>query len=235
MKRNEIIDSLISDSSGGTRSSSDMLTPKYVSKNLDAARAEAIERRWMKFKAINPLCYQKFYLALDTNLQVQPNNTLTSNNYVLFKLPPVIQLGANDGLRYLGASNCIDNWRRIRSREEMSVVMKHPYTKVSNHPDDIYYLYDGTLCQIQVYNNLDIQEGLCEAIFQNPTEIPFYNQNLDDYPVDIELVDFMRNILYERFAITKSQNPASIEYEQPDAKPSAPPKNVKLNQPPSVE
>ena len=231
MKRAQIIDSIMSDVGGGTRSSSDMLTPKYVSKNLDAARAEAIERRWLKYKSINPLCYQKFYLALDVNLQIQPNQTLPPNPFILFKLPPVIQLGANDGLRYLGALNCIDNWRRIRSREEFSVVMKNPYTKISNHPDEIYYLYDGVKCQIQVFNNMDVQEGLAECIFQSPTEIPFYNQEYEDYPVDIELVDFMRNILYERFAITKASPKESLPYEQPESQISMPPKNLKIAPP----
>ncbi|MHB8410245.1 MAG: hypothetical protein ACYDHY_19610 [Acidiferrobacterales bacterium] len=216
MKKAQIIDSLISDAGGGTRSASDMLTPKYVAKNLDAARAEAIEKRWLKFNVINPLCYQKFYMTLDSNLQVQPNTTLNNFPYNIFRLPSVIQLGENDGIRYLGALNCIDNWRRIRSREEMSVVLKHPYTKISNHPDDIYYLYDGNKGQVQVYNT-NIQEGLCEGIFQNPTEIPTFNVDYDDYPIDIEMVDLIRNILFQRFMMTKEMPKESLPYEQPNA------------------
>jgi hypothetical protein len=228
VKKSEIVDALRKDVSGGTATYASVLTPAYISKNLDSARAYAIEKRFNSYGTINPLCYQDFYLQYDANLQKTYPGADTS--FIVFKLPPVINIGHEDGIRYLGALNCVDNWRRVLTMAELSAVMGHSYTKVCNHPDELYYYFDGNTGLIRVYNGKP-QEGLAQLIMQSPSESPFYNEDSDSYPCDIGLLGFIRDILYERLAVAKSAPPESLPYEQPTGQVNPLPKNLRTPPP----
>lgn len=227
MRKNEIVDALRRDVSGGTTTVGDVLTPAYLNKNLDEMRAVSISRVYQKFGylSINPICYQRFYLQYDATLQI------SGANYITYKLPPVIQLGIENGIRYLGGLNCDRNWRQIRSRQELATVQSNHYTSLHNHPDDIYYLFDGNRNIVQIFNASNNTEGLAECIFQSPSENPFYNEDLDDYPASKQEVGMIRDLLYERLAITRASEKESLPYNQPTGEVSQPPRNLRLQQP----
>jgi hypothetical protein len=222
MKLSDIVDSIQRNVSGGKTTQGDILDPKYIKKNIDTFRAEIIARNFKRNGMINPVCYQKYYLTYNKDLQV------SSYNNLLFPCPPVIQLGPEDGFRFVGSIDCSQQWIRVINRGQLSNLNANEFTRISN-TDDIYYLYDGPRRLFEVYNDADVRTGLVEAIFANPLEVPTYNEWNDDYPLNIDDIAELQDLLYKnRFGITKATKP-DLEFNQPQGTVAAPPRQEKLN------
>jgi hypothetical protein len=235
MKKSEIIDALRRDSSGGDSTSQDWFTASYLGKILDEIRATAINmifRKTGSINSINDSCSQNYYLPYDPTLQASPQSGVTLD-YVIYRFPSVIQMGDEDGIRYFGSNlfNCIQNFERIRSVEEFANMQQNWYTKVCNNPNTIYYMLDSFRHYILVWNGQDLRDNLfAKAIFQSPSDALLYNEELDDYPADPALVEYMRDVLIQKFSEIKAQKSGALDYEQPNTTPNTLPRQLKLGE-----
>lgn len=222
----QIVDSLQRNVSGGKTDMSNRFDKGYVKKMIHNFRAKKIEADFMKTGYLNPQVYQKFYLKYDPNIQANA----FGGNFVLFNLPNVIQLGEEDGIRYIGSISCSDAWIRLRSRGMMANFNNNKFTKISNRKESIFALYDGAHSTLEVYNNMSITEGVVEGVFANPQDVPTWNEDKDPYPLNADAIAELETMIYyDRTEIGKA-TPVPQTFNMPDNTAIQPPKNVRPTQ-----
>ena len=225
MKLKEIIDSIQRNAEGAVTTAGSRFSPLNLKKMINSYRAAIIEKNYQVNDMINPVCYQRFNLFYSKDLQYSaPEGSL------LFQLPSVIQLGEEDGIRYVGSKDCPNGWNRIVNRGQMNNMNKHPITSIQNNPDIVFVLFDGTTGNLEVYNGLNIREGVVEGIFADPLAIPEFNEDTDDYPMAKDDIAQMETMIYaQRTAIAKN-TPPEDGFNIPDYKEGGPPKgeNIRL-------
>ncbi len=219
----QIVDSIQRNISGGKTNVANRYDSKYVKKMINSYRAKKIAIDFSKNGEINSQCYQKFYLKYDPNLQANA----FGGNFLVFSLPNVIQLGEEDGIRYVGSISCSDAWIRLRNRGLMANFNSNKFTRISNRKESIFALFDGAHSCLEVYNDMSLTEGLVEGIFANPSDVPTWNEDKDHYPInDGAIADIETMIYYERTEISKA-TPADQNFNMPENTVTAPPKNVR--------
>ncbi len=223
MRLNDIISSLLSDVSGGETGQSPQIDASYIKKILPSVRATFIERDYQQQqppRRLNPYCIQRVYLKFDPLLQ-----SSAPQGAVIFKCPKFIGLDNQDGIRYGGTLGgmdsglplqnrvCIQQWKRIYDRGELANYQQRRFTSLANNPDFIFFLYNNNDGIIELYNNPMCTEGMLEGILDDPLQATNFNQETDDYPIDVNSLDGMRSLIYrEKTSIAKATPPDSDKF-----------------------
>jgi hypothetical protein len=210
-----IIDALNRNVSGGSTNQLVQLDPKYIKAMVHSFRALQAEKDYKKNNLnINDAYYQRFYLKYDPNLQ-----SSAPVGSVIFSFLPTFSFLGEDGIRFggsLGGTNtqpvnarpCIKQWTRIMGRAKFATIQSHPYTRIENNPKKVYFLpnnFEGTL---EVYNDTLITEGVIEGVFPDPTQVPGFNEEVDNYPMPEDSLPELKSLIYEdRLAIVKTTKP----------------------------
>lgn len=218
MKLSDLISSLISDVSGGETSQSPQLDPQWVKKILPSIRAEFIESDYLKQappRRINPYCVQKVYLKFDSLLQ-----SSAPTGAVIFKCPKFIGLDNKDGLLYGGTLGgidsglplsrriCIQQWNRVYDRGELANYQRRHFTRFENNPDYVFFLYNNNDGVIELYNCPTCTEAMLEGVLDDPLKATNFNQEVDEYPIDVNSLDAIRNLIYkDKTSIAKGTKP----------------------------
>lgn len=182
----EIIDLFQRLPSGGIFTDENRYDMGFVENTVHRTRAIAIVQSWKQTKRINSAWTQQFKPTFDSKLQDQDCR-------VIFPCPSPISIETKmDGFLYIGTVDGLCPFRKVVSRAELANYNVHRYTKLT--PNMVKVLYsDGNL---ETYGNLDLEEIMVDGIFSDPTTIPTYNRDYDDYPVSLDLVEIMKNIVY---------------------------------------
>ena len=121
---------------------------------------------------------------------------------VRFKCPTVISIDdRHDGFVYVGHVNQMKPFMRIRSNYT-ALSMHSLFAKEKEVLWDYTAGYQGEFT-INVYKNSKLTNLLVKAIFNDPTQVPNYREDIDQYPIDatleVELVEMVVNDLMRKF------------------------------------
>lgn len=222
MTRDEVIFSILADTGGGQAQQSTKLDFGYIKKSLPSYRATWIEKDYMRQaspRQLNPYCYQTVFLKYDPLLQAS-----APTGSVIYKVPPFIGLDNDDGIRFggtLGGTNtqpinsrpCIKQWIRLYNRSKLATIQSHSYTRMENNPDDVYFLYNNNNGIVEVYNCPLNTEGKLEGILADPVDAPQFNAAVDQYPIDVNSIAGIREIIYIQRTSVDAASPTDNKFE----------------------
>lgn len=177
---------------GGIITDETRFDTKFVRSIVNTYRGAVARIRYREAGNVHPLYYQKFYFEYSKDLQ-------DSDCYVKFNCPAPISLSKEtDGFRYIGTvpedGTPSIAWQRIQNRPNLSLYNKHKVTKIILNRN-VSALWDASHSAFEIYGNLSIIEGMTEAVFANPLEIPTYNVNIDNYPIPEDDISFMEQLI----------------------------------------
>jgi hypothetical protein len=148
----------------------------YIYSLIHTARAFIVSERWKQNGLIPPVYYQTFkpyYVILS-----QDQDTCYSRFY---NVPDIISLdGRATGLGYVGANGQLCQFREVNNRAQMASMMNNRIIRKMRKPM-VLVLGGG---EIEVYSNDSIENMRMEAIFADPTKVPSYNVDFDQYPIE---------------------------------------------------
>lgn len=181
---------------GGLVTSENRYDYEYLVTLWNTYRAHYIQETYYKNRRINPVCYQKFYPEYESYFQD------STNCYAKFSVPNVISLDdKSDGFRYLGTDPVLTGqskaFKRIQSRAWLSTYQNHKVTN-PNTDRDVYFLYDGSLQTVELYGKgkFITTPPLVEGLFADPTKIPTFNKEKDQYPIDDDSIPEIEEMIY---------------------------------------
>ena len=179
----EITEEVIrTDSGGGIITDENKLDSDFIQSLVHEYRAKAIWDSWQRTRRINPVWTQQFIPEFEPDLQ-------ESKDFVKFTCPSVVSLDdKRDGFLYIGTIEGDFAFRKVISRADLANKNRHRFTK--KRPKALYS--DGFL---EIHGN--IREIKVDAIFSNPTDIPTYNIEFDNYPISDDILVLMKAILFQ--------------------------------------
>lgn len=172
-----------------------------IEADIHYARANVIKDFYSKNKRVSGEWIQTFNAVFDVTSQ-------ESNNFVRFVVPRAIPLDVfRDGFLYVGDTNGNVAYRRVNSRAELANFNLHRITKINNNTPKFIYS-EGV---IELYGNTMIKELRIDGIFANPSEIPTYNQDIDNYPLSEDLISPLKDFLLKTsLSIEAQKKPDTI-------------------------
>ena len=154
----------------------------YIESKIHNARASILSAasRQPMFDRINEACVQAYSVEL-LEEEVEPDCDV-----VRFPCPTVIRLDdRHDGFVYVGHVNGQKPFIRIRSNYT-ALSMHSLFEKEKGIVWDFQADYDGKF-YIHIYKNPKQRKLLVKGLFNNPTQVPNYRVDVDQYPIDATL------------------------------------------------
>lgn len=202
----QIIESSISTVSGGLYVDDRNIYYEQIEKKVHEARALWCAQSYQKNRAVHESWIQRFYLEIDS--EAQDNRCITR-----FAMPTVIKFfDKSDGLRYFGSDDYAENFTRIQDRASLATMLKHPVMKVGRRN---YVLLQGM--DSECYTVAGIKPPIAEGIFADPTDVPSFNKNEHNYPIDVEGIDFIEKYLVQTVLKMEISTPADTKSDGVDS------------------
>jgi hypothetical protein len=175
--------------SGGYLTVDSRFDTGYIYSLVHSARAFIVNERWKAFGKIPPIYYQSF--TPDFRKAAQNDSGCYTQ---FFDIPAIIALdGRATGLGFVGNINgCPISFREVSSLQAFSAMQQDRLMKagrkayVLTNPDNI-----------QIWYKDKIKDMTMSAVFSDPTKVPSYNINLDDYPMDVSDISKMEQYLMQ--------------------------------------
>jgi hypothetical protein len=178
----EIVHRITSNVSGGITTDEMRFDSLYIESKIHNARASILSAssRQPMFDRINEACVQAYSVEL-LEEEVEPDCDV-----VRFPCPTVIRLDdRHDGFVYVGHVNGQKPFIRIRSNYT-ALSMHSLFHKEKGIVWDFQADYDGKF-YIHIYKNPKQRKLLVKGLFNNPTQVPNYRVDVDQYPIDATL------------------------------------------------
>jgi len=181
----QIIESAISTVSGGLFIDDRHISSEQIEYKADEGRALWCIDYYSKTGTIHPDWIQRFYPEYDSEMQ-------ESKCMTTFYCPHILAfMDGTDGLRYFGAKDgYADNFTRIQSRAQLAAMMNHNIMRIGRRN---YVLYQNGIGE--AYTKTKINDPMMEGVFARPTEIPTFNKEKSNYPLDPAGVDYFEKYL----------------------------------------
>lgn len=176
--KQEIIDEIRSNAQSGISSDDSRLDDLYLGQKLDDVRAAVIAKYVNNGGRINSAWVQQLEIS---SIDIDEECRL-----VTFQCPTVIFTnGKNDGFVYVGRNDGMKPFIRVNS-ERVSLAM---HSRVQSTSDILWDFRRGlnNLTFITCYNNHRLRKIMVRAIFNIPSEVPGYREDVDMYPIDSSL------------------------------------------------
>ncbi len=168
---------------------------------IHKARASVLPDAYKSLKRINPLWTQQFVANYEPDLQ-------DDACLVRFRVPPVLTLDIYlDGFLYVGTIDRNCQYRKMTNRADFANSNGNRYTKLRN--DQVKFLYSDGF--IECYGNTELRDLRVDGIFLNPTQVPTYNKQLDEYPLDEALILQMQSILFNTETKPEIMQPGKVK------------------------
>lgn len=194
----QIADQIIKEVQGGVRTIESKFSYEYIYSLIHTYRANVIRQQYSKAKRIHPLWTQQYLPEFSKDLQ-------DDICMVKFQVPPSIIMNEQvNGYLYIGEVNGSCAYNQLNSRAELSTYNQHRVTK-----EAVRIIYsDGIL---EVYGNTEIKQLRIDAVFANPTDVPTYNIELDQYPIDNESLNQAKELIVKTELGREAQGPADFK------------------------
>jgi hypothetical protein len=206
----EITQRIISNVSGGITTDEVRFDDAFIESKIHTARASILSAGYKQpySDRINEACVQAISVEiLDDDIQADCD-------VVRFPCPSVIRLDdRQDGFIYVGHINQQKPFIRLRSNFT-ALSMHSIFQKEKEVVWDYIVDYDG-YSYINVYKNTKLRKLLVRAIFNDPTDVPNYRIDVDQYPIDAAMeneiveaisTDLLRKTVRVADAISDSQD-----------------------------
>jgi hypothetical protein len=193
MTRKQYTDLLLAEFVGGDVYDEMHASVRLVAGLLDIAREQAIITYVTKKKTIPAQLYQTTYPLFKKELQYDPCFTVFGTN------SSVIQLDASkDGMGYIGGADGVTPYIRSHDQTEHANSMQHPIMAMiaSKNPVAIY-IPEFSLIKINKTPGKLPKRIMLSAVFTNPDMIPEYNEDVDDYPITMEIFTMAKDYLLQ--------------------------------------
>jgi len=201
----EIRDDIIATPSGGVMIDNTKYSLDYIEYLIHQYRARAIFISWSTTKRINPLWTQQFIATYDESLQ-------DSKKYVLFKCPPPISMDSMmDGFLYIGEQDGNCAYRKVVSRADLANRNAHRYS--SCEPGKMSVLWSDGM--FEVYGNTMLKQLRVDGVFEDPTQIPTYNKEIDQYPVSNDILIILKDMLMKEQVQIMTGTPEESSTDNP--------------------
>lgn len=192
--------------SGGVQTDETLLDPLYVYSVINTSRASVLRADFIKNRRWSNEAQQRFYPEYSEDFQ-------DSVCYTKFTFPTgfIQGTGAQDGLIYFGGGgemmrNMI--FRRIKSRTELSSFLSSPIMTPANGR------YVGVLIEgleALIVSKGRIKTPMVIGVFDDPTLIPTYNIDKDNYPVSNDMITDIETFAFKSLlALEISRKPDTI-------------------------
>ncbi len=163
----------------------------YIDGIADQYRALVIKEIWRVDKRINSIWTQQFFAEYSADLQ-------DNENFVRFACPPTISIDKKrDGFFFVGSIDGIEAYRKVESRATLSNANNHRITKLNNRVIKALWS-DGYW---EIYGAPLIKDLRVDGIFSKPTDVPTFNPEFDDYPVDDNTLVVMKRMIREEMGV----------------------------------
>ena len=193
----QIIESAISTVYGGKYVDDRNIQSEQIEQKVHEGRALWIAQSYGQNKYIHPDWVQRFYPEYVSDMQGEKCRTL-------FNLPHVVWLSdKTDGLRYFGSDDYADNFTRIWDRTTLASMMRHQIMRTGRR--NYILLQNGVG---ECYTVTAINAPICEGVFSFPTDIPTFNKNEHQYPLDPQGIDFVEKYLTQTVLKMEISTPA---------------------------
>lgn len=170
-----IIDMIRSGAQNGMSTNDSRFEDLYLEERINSARAVTIPLMMQKNKMFNSAWVQQLPLsAIDRNVE---------DCVVYFECPTVISIDSTkDGFVYVGHVEGKKPFIRLKS-EKANLTM---HSTVQEIPELKWSYSTGIQGnnEIAVYGNKKLENILIRGVFNNPTSIPNYRKDKDQYPID---------------------------------------------------
>lgn len=181
----QVRESVIRTISAALKTDEDRYESDYIDDLVHQHRAEAIWMMWKQDKRINSNWTQQFIAEYSRDLQ-------EDDCFVRFACPPLVALGKKaDGAVYVGSIKGRVTYRKVTSRAELANNDLHRFVKVNSRTLKALYS-DGYW---EIHGDPLIKEVRIDGIFANPTDIPTFNAEIDQYPIDDNTLVLMKKLI----------------------------------------
>ncbi len=186
---------------GGVIDSNDRWNPGYLDALVGTYRARLAQAVYANNKRLHPQWYQKHWPEYDDLLQENEDCC------VKFRHPEVVMLDdRSDGFRYIGSTDCNNNFARVQSRAWLSTFNNNKVT-ATNNKRRATVLYDGSAEILEIYGDMEIDEILTESLVANPLLIPTFNPESDQYPIPESLIPDLVGMIFNDNVATELRMP----------------------------
>ncbi len=181
-------DQLIRAVNGGLNTMDSKWDPLYIESLMPSLREKAMVIHYFgdRFRAAT----RRIEYAWIQPTTVQVDTGLDSDlDYITFTMPKVASIGNMvDGFVYVGQKNSSVSFSKAKNREDIANM------KARNMFDGsvIAYIWEGG--KLEVYGNKMLTEVNVRGVFADPTEVSGYNIEVDDYPINEDLLLIMAEV-----------------------------------------
>lgn len=188
----KLIETIIRTPSGGSMTDENKLDRDFVASNIHQVRADAMVEWFGKKGSIHDLWFQEYTPTFNVPLQT------SGDCIVRFKCPPVINLSASrDGFEYVGTVDDLNHFPRNGSGGMKAVYAGH---MITGRPGIISWSWSYNSAgfgEIELRGRKILNKVKVLAIFSDPTSLPTFREDKDEYPITEELLPFMIQRLFQ--------------------------------------
>lgn len=200
------VDSVIIGIQGGIRTTESKFSAAAIVDNLWECRAVQIGNVYKKSSRINPVWTQPYYPDFDDALQDE-------KNVIKYKIPAVVQMDEFTlGFMYIGSVDCLNQYRLFRSRAEYANSRRHRVQKTSEVPVAIYSDHILEIHNTKT-NKIELRT---DSVFQRPTDLPTFNYEKSDIPLDDNNLSIVRQMIIQTLLGTESKTPTKFKQTNTD-------------------
>lgn len=173
----EIVDKIKSNVESGFTTDESRLDDLYVENKIHSARGMILSN--LVRSGMRDRINESFVQAINPDLLEYDEEC----EMVTFECPSIIHLDdRHDGFVYVGHVSGMKPFIRVRSNY-IALSMHSLYQKEKQIVWDFVVNVTGSY-DINIYKNHRLRKILIKAIFNNPTTIPNYRKDVDQYPLD---------------------------------------------------
>lgn len=180
----QIADILIRSVSGSENGLDNKYSPRYVEALIPSLRNDAIILDY--YGSRTRAASRRLDYALYQTVNATVNTPVEGRDYVTFTVPKTIGVSRLiDGSVYVGKQNDSVQFSRLLNRSDVAMMKARGLLDGSN----IAYIRNPT--EIEVYGNNALSELQERGIYADPTQVPNFKIEQDDYPISDSILNLM--------------------------------------------
>lgn len=188
---NTIIDDIMLILRNNNISESDSLSRIQIEQWINHYRSILIKQDVDKGRDVNP-SYVQHIESIDLDIAPYGVTTLEERNNILvtsISIPNTIDFHHKSGISSI--SDPMGNEIQLMTEKRSNMQKYRKYT---------YYNYSAFLKGGKIYINGpgDITKINVSGIFENPSDIPGYNSNIDQYPVPYNMIPVIKELIFSK-------------------------------------
>lgn len=165
------------------------------------------------YKKVHPDWMQEFFPVYDARKQ-------ESTLYTVFDgIPNIVLHTIQTAIQYVGNDECFEQFRVCYSSGEYANLCANPLTDPRTNKN-VYALYENMIWK--VFNrkkHTRITKFKVNGVWSNPFDVPTWNPDMHNYPIDPKGADLIKNYVYQNYLLDTLKTPANtISNSQEDSK-----------------